>query len=81
MSAGPIGTKPATALENRGIQLALMLDVVKEVQEALTRQGFDDVPVDGVRSSRTFEALRAFQQHNDLDPSGRLDSKTMGNSA
>jgi peptidoglycan hydrolase-like protein with peptidoglycan-binding domain len=49
---------------------------VKKVQEALKEKGHDPGPIDGVMGPKTQEALRAFQQANNLKATGRIDSET-----
>jgi membrane fusion protein, multidrug efflux system len=48
-------------------------DAVSAVQQTLNDLGFDAGPVDGVMGERTREALGAFQEQNDLPPTGELD--------
>jgi hypothetical protein len=47
-----------------------------EAQLALARLGISPGSMDGVMGSRTRNALRAFQQRENLPPSGELDSAT-----
>jgi peptidoglycan hydrolase-like protein with peptidoglycan-binding domain len=49
---------------------------VKKVQEALKEKGHDPGPIDGVMGPKTQEALRAFQQSNNLKATGRIDAET-----
>jgi peptidoglycan hydrolase-like protein with peptidoglycan-binding domain len=49
---------------------------VKKVQEALKEKGHDPGPIDGVMGPKTQEALRAFQQANNLQATGRIDAET-----
>src|ERR1044071_6141163 len=49
---------------------------VRAAQEALRDKGFDPGPVDGIMGPRTQQALRSFQQSNNLQATGRLDSQT-----
>jgi peptidoglycan hydrolase-like protein with peptidoglycan-binding domain len=49
---------------------------VKKVQEALKDKGHDPGPIDGVMGPKTQEALRAFQQSNNLKATGRIDAET-----
>ena len=48
----------------------------KELQQALRDRGHDPGRIDGVMGPRTREALRAFQEANNLPPTGRLDADT-----
>jgi lipoprotein-anchoring transpeptidase ErfK/SrfK len=47
-----------------------------EAQIALARRGFSAGPIDGVGGGQSAAALRAFQQHTALRPSGWLDEPT-----
>lgn len=49
---------------------------IKEVQQALKEQGYDPGPVDGVLGPKTEEALKSFQQANELEATGKLDAQT-----
>lgn len=49
---------------------------VAEAQRRLAQLGFDPGPADGMAGGRTAAALRAFQQQNGLDVTGRLDAAT-----
>lgn len=45
-------------------------ELVRAVQEALTEQGFDPGPSDGLMGPRTREAIGAFQEARGLEPDG-----------
>ncbi len=47
-----------------------------EAQIALARAGFSCGPIDGVAGAQTAAALRAFQERNQLRPTGQLDAAT-----
>ena len=47
-----------------------------EAQIALARRGFSAGPIDGVGGAQSAAALRAFQQHTALRPTGWLDEPT-----
>jgi len=49
---------------------------VERAQQALKQSGHDPGPIDGVAGPRTTSALKAYQQANGLEASGRLDSAT-----
>jgi murein L,D-transpeptidase YcbB/YkuD len=55
---------------------ALTSGAVKEVQQALNREGPNAGPADGVWSERTAQALRTFQSNRGLNATGRLDRRT-----
>ena len=50
---------------------------VEAVQARLTELGYDPGPVDGLIGRRTRKALRAFQDEEGLDASGRVDEPTL----
>jgi peptidoglycan hydrolase-like protein with peptidoglycan-binding domain len=50
---------------------------VTRAQEALKQAGHDPGPIDGVVGARTTAALRAYQQAQGLQPTGRLDDETL----
>jgi membrane fusion protein, multidrug efflux system len=54
-------------------QAGLGSDDVLAVQQRLNELGFDAGPADGVMGERTREALRLYQEQNDLPPTGELD--------
>ena len=49
---------------------------VERAQKALKQSGHDPGPIDGVAGPRTTSALKAYQQTNGLEASGRLDAAT-----
>lgn len=49
---------------------------ITQAQQALKAKGHDPGPVDGVMSSKTQQAIKAFQQANGLLATGTLDSQT-----
>ncbi|HEX5513970.1 MAG TPA: peptidoglycan-binding domain-containing protein [Gammaproteobacteria bacterium] len=51
---------------------------VRQVQQALSRLGYDVGAVDGRWSEQTSAAVRNFQQGQGLEPSGQLDTRTLG---
>jgi lipid-binding SYLF domain-containing protein/peptidoglycan hydrolase-like protein with peptidoglycan-binding domain len=51
-------------------------DKVRDVQQALKKEGFDPGPVDGIMGPMTMTALRNFQSHNQLAVTGTLDRET-----
>lgn len=48
-------------------------DTVRAVQEKLNEAGFDCGTADGIAGSRTAEAIAAWQNENQLTPSGEID--------
>jgi uncharacterized protein YmfQ (DUF2313 family) len=51
-------------------------DDVKQVQQALKKEGHNPGPVDGVMGEKTRQALRDFQNAKNLKRTGRLDDQT-----
>jgi peptidoglycan hydrolase-like protein with peptidoglycan-binding domain len=79
----PVGSSGAQ-LDNRGGGMSggaqfnaanVSVEQIREVQLALKQQGFD-IEVDGKLGPRTQQALIAFQQHNGLQATGRIDQQT-----
>jgi len=50
---------------------------IERVQKALKQNGHDPGPVDGVNGPRTTSALKAYQQAQGLEATGRLDDATL----
>lgn len=48
----------------------------REIQEALSKAGFNPGPIDGIRGRRTIKAIKEFQAANGLVPDGLVGSKT-----
>lgn len=48
-----------------------------EAQIELSRRGFSCGPIDGIGGAQTGAALRAYQEHAGLTPTGRLDEATL----
>jgi hypothetical protein len=49
---------------------------VRAAQQALQDKGFDPGPIDGIKGPRTTEAVRDFQQKQNLTVTGQLDAQT-----
>ena len=49
---------------------------VYELQKLLTKKGFD-IPVDGVYQNITSDALKSFEEKNNLFPDGKVDLMTL----
>jgi peptidoglycan hydrolase-like protein with peptidoglycan-binding domain len=50
---------------------------IERVQKALKANGHDPGPIDGVNGPRTAAALKAYQQAQGLEATGRLDDATL----
>jgi peptidoglycan hydrolase-like protein with peptidoglycan-binding domain len=51
-------------------------DMVRQVQQQLSSQGFDAGPADGIMGEQTKSALRQFQQSKGMQATGELDGQT-----
>ncbi|VVT32701.1 putative Hemaglutinin protein [Rhizobium sp. EC-SD404] len=51
-----------------------MADAVRNIQRILNDRGFDAGSPDGVIGAKTTAAIRAFQEANELEPTGRIDA-------
>lgn len=52
-------------------------DLVKQVQERLSQQGYDPGPADGKMGPKTQQALKKLQEDRSLQTSGQLDQQTL----
>lgn len=52
-------------------------EVVKQVQEKLSSQGYDPGPADGKMGPKTQAALKKLQEDRSLSTSGQLDQQTL----
>jgi peptidoglycan hydrolase-like protein with peptidoglycan-binding domain len=52
-------------------------NTVKQVQQALSSQGFNAGPADGKWGSKTKSALKKYQKSQGMEASGQLDQQTM----
>jgi len=52
-------------------------EVVKQVQEKLSSQGYDPGPADGKMGPKTQQALKKLQEDRSLNTSGQLDQQTL----
>lgn len=48
-----------------------------EIQQALADKGYYDGPVDGVWRSECVDALKRFQQNENLEPDGKLGALSL----
>jgi Putative peptidoglycan binding domain len=56
---------------------SLSRNEVRQVQEALKKNGFGAGPVDGRWGPKTSDALKRFQESKNIQASGQLDQKTL----
>jgi len=74
-TTGNTGTMPSGSMRGmRGTKASPAN--VRQVQEALKAQGHDPGPIDGKMGPQTQEALRAYQQSQNLTETGQLDQQT-----
>lgn len=52
-------------------------ETIKKVQQKLTEQGHDAGQADGVMGPKTQQALKEFQQKNQLQATGKIDQETL----
>jgi hypothetical protein len=57
----------------------LTKELIRNVQKALDEQGFKPGPIDGIFGPKTREALKKYQDSNDLVGTGQLNSETLIN--
>jgi len=69
--------KQAQSGQKQQMSQAHSPDVVKQVQEKLSAQGYDPGPVDGKMGPRTQQALKKLQEDRSLSTSGQLDQQTL----
>jgi peptidoglycan hydrolase-like protein with peptidoglycan-binding domain len=55
----------------------LSLNEVRQVQQALDKNGFRVGPVDGRWGPKTSDALKHFQQSKNIPANGQLDQQTL----
>lgn len=65
------------AISSALAQPSLSVNDVRQVQRALNEAGYNAGPVDGRWGLATEDALRAFQKDKGLEPTGRLDDRTI----
>lgn len=70
-------SKSKSAAAWRSRQLAPTPDRYKEIQSALANKGYLNQPANGVWDSQSAEALRHFQQDQNLEPTGKLNSLSL----
>lgn len=78
----PPAVKPSSGPEEEvskeGLDPMWKMEInVKELQQALAREGYDPGPIDGRMGKKTRAALIRFQKDNKLEPTGKLDESTM----
>ena len=73
------GAKPAPTLRDLNMDAMPTLNGndVRQVQQALTRRGFNPGPIDGVYGPLTTEAVRSFQDRYGINASGQVDNQTL----
>ena len=65
-----------TEFLRKNIRLGEASSIVYEIQKILVKKGYE-IPVDGVFKNVTSEALKSFQEKNNLYPDGKLDAITL----
>lgn len=64
------------AESTNGLRLGSSNAFIYEIQKLLVSKGYD-IPVDGVFENITVEAIRVFEEKNDLFPDGYIDALTL----
>jgi peptidoglycan hydrolase-like protein with peptidoglycan-binding domain len=72
-----VGAKTKTAASWRSRQLAPTPERYKEIQSALAQRGYLKKDANGVWDSDSADAMRRFQQDQNLEPSGKLNSLSL----
>lgn len=70
---------PSMQQESQQQQGAMAQDpeTIKQVQQALSNQGYNAGPADGKMGSKTKSALKKFQESQGMQASGNLDQQTL----
>jgi peptidoglycan hydrolase-like protein with peptidoglycan-binding domain len=66
----------ATMLLSSGA-IAQNSEIVRKVQMTLTAEGYDTGQIDGRFGPKTIEAVKQAQQDRELEPTGKLDDRTL----
>jgi peptidoglycan hydrolase-like protein with peptidoglycan-binding domain len=56
---------------------SLSKDQIQQIQQALNQNGYDNVKADGVWGPDTADALKQFQQKQNIQANGELDQQTL----
>jgi peptidoglycan hydrolase-like protein with peptidoglycan-binding domain len=72
LAAGEHGAEPGYGQQGRQQSQSQ----VRQVQQKLNDMGYQAGPVDGIMGPQTKQALRSFQQAENLEQTGRLDQET-----
>lgn len=76
----PVWENPETrvpGVTNTGSRAGAASGTTRQAQQALASRGFNPGPADGIWGERSRQATMDFQRANNIEPSGRLDSRTM----
>lgn len=74
----PSKVKATTSRARRSrTQQAPTADRIKEIQAALAKAGHYNGEPTGKLDAKTVEAIKAYQQANDIAPTGKLDARTL----
>ena len=79
-SASPSAQSSQSSTSSQGSQQSAQSQdsqTVKEVQAALTQQGYDPGPADGQLGGKTKQALKQAQKDKSLEPTGQIDQQTL----
>jgi peptidoglycan hydrolase-like protein with peptidoglycan-binding domain len=72
--AGPAFARPS---RNETAPMNIKSSTLMEAQKKLNQEGFDAGRADGKWGTKTVEAVKSFQEKNNLPPTGKLDEQTL----
>jgi peptidoglycan hydrolase-like protein with peptidoglycan-binding domain len=79
VAAGALVAGPAFAGQSRNetAPRPIKSSTLMEAQKKLNQEGFDAGRADGKWGTKTTEAVKSFQEKNNLPPTGKLDEQTL----
>ncbi|MBU1124431.1 MAG: peptidoglycan-binding protein [Candidatus Omnitrophica bacterium] len=74
----PEGLKKKQPMPGPGGKKAQSSERIRKIQQALQKAGFDPGPINGIMNERTNNAVKGFQNSNNLTADGVIGKKTWG---
>ena len=74
LTASPVAAQQS---QTETVPLQMKIQTVMQVQQKLNKEGFDAGHADGNWGPQTAEAVKNFQQKNNLPQTGELDQQTL----
>lgn len=71
-----VGAQSVRGLDSKAAP-ALSADAIRVVQRALRDRAMNPGPLDGIVGPKTAEAIRQFQEHFGMPPSGTIDNQLL----